>query len=103
MEVATSLVRKKKMGRNDEQTLPNLNSAHRLSQVKCQPVRTVYIKQVKGFLFGHIINILLTELSRSVWVNLDLGHEYRPHRVRSVPFDLVQDSPIQTSCLVNKR
>ena len=32
----------------------------------------------------HIINILLTELSRSVWENLDLGHEYRPHFVRSV-------------------
>ena len=32
----------------------------------------------------HIINILLTELSRSVWENLDLGHVYRPHCVRSV-------------------
>ena len=38
----------------------------------------------KVFLFSHIINILLTELSRSVWENLDLGHEYRPHCVRSV-------------------
>ena len=34
--------------------------------------------------FGHIINILLTELSRSVWENLDLGRVYRPHSVRSV-------------------
>ena len=32
----------------------------------------------------HIINILLTELSRSVWENLDLGRVYRPHCVRSV-------------------
>ena len=32
----------------------------------------------------HIINILLTELSRSVWENLDLGRVYRPHSVRSV-------------------
>ena len=32
----------------------------------------------------HIINILLTELSRSVWENLDLGRAYRPHCVRSV-------------------
>ena len=32
----------------------------------------------------HIINILLTELSRSVWENLDFGRVYRPHCVRSV-------------------
>ena len=36
------------------------------------------------FLFGHIINILLTELGRSAWKNLDLGRWYRPHCVRSV-------------------
>ena len=36
------------------------------------------------FLFGYIINILLTELGRSVWENLDLGRWYRPHCVRSV-------------------
>ena len=36
------------------------------------------------FLFGHIINILLTELGRSVWENLDLDRWYRPHCVRSV-------------------
>ena len=32
----------------------------------------------------HIINILLTLLSRSVWENLDLGRVYRPYCVRSV-------------------
>ena len=32
----------------------------------------------------HIINILLTELSRSVWENLDLDRVYRPRCVRSV-------------------
>ena len=31
------------------------------------------------FLFGHIINLLLTKLGRSVWENLDLGRWYRPH------------------------
>ena len=36
------------------------------------------------FFFHHIINILLTELSRSVWENLDLGRVCRPHCVRSV-------------------
>ena len=102
MEVATSLTRKKK-GKNDKHTLPDLNSADRRSQAKCQPVQTVYIKWVKYFSFGHIINILLTKLSQSVWENLDLGHEYRPHCVRSVLHDLSQDSPIQTTCLVNKR
>ena len=30
------------------------------------------------------MHILLTELSRSVSENLDLGRVYRPHRVRSV-------------------
>ena len=30
------------------------------------------------------MNILLTELGRSVWENLDLGRWYRPHCVRSV-------------------
>ena len=32
----------------------------------------------------HIINILLTELSRCVWENLDLGRVYRPHCIWSV-------------------
>ena len=36
------------------------------------------------FLFGHIINNLLTELGRSVWENIDLDRWYRPHCVRSV-------------------
>ena len=61
MEAATlTSLGRNKSGKNDEQTLPDLNSAHRRSQAKCQPVRTVYIKRVKGFWFGHIITILLT-------------------------------------------
>ena len=31
-----------------------------------------------------LIYLLLTELSRSVWENLDRGREYRPNAVRSV-------------------
>ena len=69
---------------DDEQTLTELSSAHRHSQAKCQLVQTSYIKRIKLFMFGHIINILLTELGRSVWENLDLGHWYRPDCVRSV-------------------
>ena len=36
------------------------------------------------FLFGHIRNILLTELCRSLWENLELCRWYRPHCVRCV-------------------
>ena len=35
------------------------------------------------FLFGHVINILLTIHGRSLWENLDLGRQYRPHWVKS--------------------
>ena len=77
----TSLTRKKG---EDEQTLADLSSANRLLQAKCQLVRTIYVKRIKVFLFGHVINILLSELSRSVWEKLDLGRVYRPHCVRSV-------------------
>ena len=37
-------------------------------------------------------NILLTELSRSLWENVDLGRAYR----LNATYDLGQDSPIQT-------
>ena len=66
--------------KEDEQTLEELNSAHRRSQAKCQlvqtRVQTSYLKKIKLFLFCHTINILLTERSRSVWENLDLGRVY---------------------------
>ena len=68
---AKKLMRKK--GKEDEQTLEKLNSAHRRSQAKCQLIQTSYIKR-----FRHIINILLTELSWSARENLDLGRVYRP-------------------------
>ena len=45
---------------------------------------SVNTNQLHCSCFRHIINILLTELSRSVWENLDLGRVYRPHRVQSV-------------------
>ena len=65
-------------------TLANLSAPHRRSKTKCHLVRTSYIKRSKVFLFGHIISMLLTELSWSVWENLVLGREYKPHCVRSV-------------------
>ena len=54
------------------------------------------------FLFGHIINILLTELGRSVWENLDLGSLVQTSLRSVCTGDLGQDSPIQTSRSVNK-
>ena len=74
----------KKKNKEDEQTLEELNSVHIPSQAKCQLVIPGYIKQSNCSCFRHIINILLTELSRSVYENLDLGRVYRPHCVRSV-------------------
>ena len=41
-----------KRRKEDEQTLAELNSAHRHLQAKCQFVQTSYIKQIKLFLFA---------------------------------------------------
>ena len=49
-----------KKSKEDEETLEELNLAHRRSQAKCQLVQTSYIKQIKLFLFltynKHLIN-----------------------------------------------
>ena len=88
----------RKKSKEDEQTLEQLNSPHCRSQEKCQLIQTSYINQIKLFLFSpykkHLIN--RATVSRSVWVNLDLGRLHRP----TGTYDLGQDSPIQTSCLV---
>ena len=86
---------KKKNCKEGKQTFEELNAAHRRSQAKCQLVQASYIKRIKLFFFNfcHIINILLTELSRSVWENLDLGRVYRPHCVGSVLTTLVRILP----------
>ena len=73
-----------KKSKDDEQNLEERNSARRRSQAKCQLVKTRQIKRIELLLFCHIINILLTELSWSVWENLDLDRLYRPHCVRSI-------------------
>ena len=73
----------RKKSKEDEQSLEELNSAHRRSQAKCQLVQAIYVKQIKLLLFAPCA-ILLTGLSRYVWENLDLGRVCRPHRVRSV-------------------
>ena len=63
MEVTKSLTKK---SNEDEQTLEEFKSAHRCSQAKCHLVKTSYIKKIQLFFLRHIINILLTELRRSV-------------------------------------
>ena len=49
-----------KKSKEDEQTLEELNSAHRRSQAKCHLIQTRYIKRIKLFLFSpynkHLIN-----------------------------------------------
>ena len=42
----------RKKGKEDEQTMKELNSAHRRSQAKCHLVQTSYIKRIKLFLFA---------------------------------------------------
>ena len=50
----------RKKSKEGEQTLEELNSAHRRSQAKCQLIQTSYITQIKLFLFSpfnkHLIN-----------------------------------------------
>ena len=42
----------RKKSKEDEQTLAELNSAHRHLQAKCQLVQTSYIERIKLFLFA---------------------------------------------------
>ena len=50
----------RKKSKEDEQTLEELNSAHRRSQAKCRLKQTSYIKRIKLLLFSpynkHLIN-----------------------------------------------
>ena len=50
----------RKKGKEDEQTLEELNSAHRRSQATCRLKQTSYIKRIKLLLFSpynkHLIN-----------------------------------------------
>ena len=73
----------KRKSKEDEQTLEELNVAHRRSQTKCHSVRTsLYIKRIKLLLFLPCNKHIINELSRSVWENLDLGRVYKPHCAR---------------------
>ena len=54
-----------KKSKEDKQNLEEWNSARRCSEAKCQLVQTSYIKRIELLLLS------LTELSRSVWENLE--------------------------------
>ena len=84
----------RKKSKEGEQTLAELNLAHRHSQAKCQLVQTSYIKHIENCsCLRHIINISLAKLCWSVWENLDLGRVNRPHCVWSVLRTLVKILP----------
>lgn len=79
----------------NEKFLENLSRAHSCSQAKCHQVQTSYKKASNKMIASfpvtlhtvHVINMLLKpslQCSLSVWENLDLGSEYRPHCIRSV-------------------
>ena len=73
----------KEAGKENEQTLANLSPAEEATSKDEVEIENLFFCSF-AFLFGHTINILLTELGRSVGKNLDLGHWYRPNVVRSV-------------------
>ena len=66
-------------------------------------VRTNQLHLLNSSCLCRIINILSTELSRSVWKNLDFGRMYRLHCVRSVLTTSVNwDSSIRTYTMLYK-
>ena len=92
----------RKKSKEDEQTLEEFNSVYRRSQAKCKLEQTSYIKRIKLFLFlpynKHLIN-----RAKSVCMGESWPRPCAQTSLRSVcTYDLGQDSPIQTSCSVNK-
>ena len=92
----------RKKSKEDEQNLEEWNLARRLSEAKFQLVQTSYIKQIELFLFlpynKHLIN-----RAKSVCMGKSWPRSCVQTSLPSVcTYDLGQDSPIQTSCSVNK-
>ena len=87
--------------KEDEQNLEEWNSARCRSEAKCQLVQTSYIERIE-FLFlpynKHLINQAKSVCRGESWPRSCVQTS-----LRSVcTYDLGQDSPIQTSCSVNK-
>ena len=79
-----------KKSKENEQTLEELNSAHRCSQAKCQLIQTSYIKWITVFLFSPYNQHLINQAK-----SFCLGESWS---WSCVSYDLGQDS----SCSVNK-
>ena len=71
-------------GKENEETLANLIPAEETTSKDEVEIEKSLHEQKSKILFGHLINILLAELRRSVGENLDLGRWDRPNAVRSV-------------------
>ena len=92
----------RKKSKEDEQNLEEWNSASCRSEAKSQLVQTSYIERIDLFLFlpynKHLIN-----RAKSVCMGESWPRSCVQTSLRSVStYDLGQDSPIQTSCSVNK-
>ena len=101
------LMRKKswwelKKSKEDEQNLEEWNSARRCSEAKCQLVQTSYIKRIE-LLLSLPYNKHLINRAKSVCMGESWPRSRVQTSLRSVcTYDLGQDSPIHTSCSVNK-
>ena len=96
LTISISVSGKKLMRKKVKRTSKIWKNESRLVIVRKQNVswyKPVTLNKFKYSCFCHIINILLTELSRSVWENLDLGRVYKPHCIRSVLTTLVKILP----------
>ena len=94
----------KKKSKEDEQSLEESNSAPRRSQAKCQLIQTSYIKRIKLFLFWPY-NKHLVNRAKSLCMGESGPRSGVQTSLRSFctyDWSFGQDSPIQTSCSVNK-
>ena len=93
----------RKKSKEDEQNLEEWNSAPRRSEAKCQLVQTSYIKRIELFLFLPYNKHLINRAKSAVCMGESWPRSCVQTSLRSVcTYDLGQDSPIQTSCSVNK-
>ena len=93
----------RKKSKEEKQNLEELNSARRHSQAKCQLVQTSYIKRIELFTFLPYNKHLINRASKSVCMGESCHWSCVQTSLRSnCTYDLGQDSPMQTSCSVNK-
>ena len=101
MAVPKSLMRKK--SKEKEQTLAGQIQLIAICNQNFRKYKPVTLNELNCSCLRHIINILLTELSRSVWENLDLSRCVQTSLRSFCTHDLGQDSPIQTFLLPHYR